>query len=99
MTGGIVTLLVSVPAGTFVCRLNDDDPTRPEPPLLSLAVHGTITSVDCHAGAGAVHFTVGRVKSTLMVNVGVALLTFKPLLVTSVSTMLELSVAAYVITV
>ena len=47
-------LLVSVPAGTVVETENDDGPTRPEPPGLSLAVHGTATSVDCHVTVGGV---------------------------------------------
>ena len=56
--------LVSVPAGTALDTLNEAGPTRPEPPALSLAVQGTVTSVACHAGAGAVQLTVGGIVST-----------------------------------
>src|SRR5579872_423808 len=94
VTAGMVALFVSVFGGTFVCTENDDGPTSPEPPGLSLAVQGTRTSVICHAGAGGVHVTVGGVRSTIIVRVGVAVVTLFPLFVTCVSTTLELSVAA-----
>lgn len=94
VTAGIVASFVSVLAGTFVCTVNDEGPTNPEPPALSLAMHGTITSVFCHATAGGVQVRVGGVRSTLIVKVGVDVLTIPPLLVTSVSTTPELSVAA-----
>src|SRR5580692_3462893 len=58
VTAAMVALLVSVPAGTAVDTLNEAGPARPEPPALSLAVQGTVTSVACHAGAGAVQLTV-----------------------------------------
>jgi hypothetical protein len=58
-----------------------------------------MTSVFCHTGAGGVQVRVGGVRSTLNVKVGEAELKIFPLFVTTVSTMLELSVAAYVITV
>jgi len=99
VTAGMVTLFVSVFAGTFVCTEKDEGPTRPEPEPLSLAVQGTTASVACHVTAGGVHETVGAVKSVLMVKLGVEELTLFPLFVTSVSTMFALSVAAYVITV
>ena len=63
VTAGMVVLLVSVPAGTVVETENDDGPTRPEPPGLSLAVHGTATSVDCHVTVGGVQARVGAVRS------------------------------------
>ena len=94
VTAGIVALLVSVFGGTFVCTENDEGPTSPDPLGLSLAVHGTTTSVACHATAGGVQVTVGGVRSTLIVKLGVALLTLLPLLVICVSTIFELSVAA-----
>jgi hypothetical protein len=94
VTAGMVVLLVSVPAGTVVETENDDGPTRPEPPGLSLAVHGTATSVDCHVTVGGVQARVGAVRSKLIENVGVDVLTLFPLLVTTVSTVLTLSVAA-----
>ena len=94
VTAAIVALLVSVFGGTLVCTLKEDGPTSPEPFELSLAVQGTTTSVACQAGAGGVQLTVGGVRSVLIVSVGVAVLTLLPLLVVSVSTTLELSVAA-----
>ena len=94
VTAGMVASFVSVLAGTFVCTVKDEGPTSPEPPELSLAMHGTITSVLCHATDGGVQVNVGGVRSTLIVNVGVDVLTILPLLATSVSTTPELSVAA-----
>src|ERR1700722_7996929 len=82
VTGGRVTAFVSVPTGTLVCSENAEGPTKPDPPGLSLAVHGTMTSLACHATAGAVQLTVGAVRSTLKLKVGVAVLTWFPLLVT-----------------
>ena len=82
VTCGMVAAFVSVFGGTFVCTENDDGPTSPEPPGLSLAVHGTTTSVACQAGAGGVQATVGGVRSTIIVKVGVAVLTLFPLFVT-----------------
>ena len=93
VTAAIVALFVSVFGETFVWTLKEEGPTSPEPFELSLAVQGTTTSVACHAGAGGVQFTVGGVRSVLIVNVGVAVLTLLPLLVTSVSTTFELSIA------
>jgi hypothetical protein len=93
VTAGMVTLLVSVFGGTLVCTVNDDEPESPEPLALSLAVHGTIASVACHATAGGVQLTVGGVRSVLIVRLGVAELTLLPLFVISVSTTLALSVA------
>src|SRR5271157_3189355 len=92
--GTVRAAFVSVPAGTLVETLKEDEPTSPEPPGLSLAVQGTRTSAACQATAGGVQVTVGGVRSTLMVKVGEALLTVPPLLVMRVSMILELSVAA-----
>jgi hypothetical protein len=60
----MLALLVSVPVGTAVDTLNEAGPARPDPPALSLAVQGTVTSVACHAGAGGVQVTVGAIVST-----------------------------------
>src|SRR5579862_6720085 len=87
VTGGMLAVFVSVFGGTFVgIVLNEEDPTSPEPPALSLAVHGTTTSVDSHTGAGGVQMRVGGVRSTLNVKVGDAELKTFPLYVTTVST-------------
>jgi hypothetical protein len=94
VTAGMVTLLVSVPTGTFVDTEKDDGPARPEPLALSLALHVTTASVACHTIAGCVQVTAGGVKSILIVKVGVELSTLLPLLVTTVSMTFELSVAA-----
>ena len=94
VTAGIVALFVSVPGGTFVCTEKEDGPTNPDPPELSLAMHGTMTSVACHAAAGGVQVTVGFVRSTFIVNVGVDVLTVFPLFVTTVSVVPALSVPA-----
>jgi hypothetical protein len=67
-------------------------PDTPEP--LSLAVQGTMTSLACQTAAGGVQVRIGGVRSTLKVKTGVELLTFGPLLVTTVSTTFELSFAA-----
>jgi hypothetical protein len=95
----MVTILVSVLGGTFVCTENDEGPTSPEPFALSLALHGTITSVACHAIAGEVQLTFGGVRSTLIVKLGVEVLTVPELLVITASVIFALSVAAYVTTV
>ena len=95
VTGGMVALFVSVPLGTLVVTEKEDGPTRPDPPELSLAVHGTETSVICQAGAGATQLTAGAVISILTTKARVEVLTLFPLFVTWVSIVLALSVAKY----
>src|SRR5882724_4710560 len=94
-------IFVSVPLGTAVETLNAGGVARPEPPALSLAAQGTVTSEACHAATGGVQLKVGAVLSTLIVNVGLALFTVLALLslVMRLSTVPALSVAENVTTV
>jgi hypothetical protein len=90
-------VLVSVPFGTAVETVKLGV-AGPEPFALSLSVHGTVTSVPCHAAAGDVHTKVGGVRSTLIAKVGSEVLTsvLLLLLVIMASGVFELSRAWYV---
>ena len=99
--GVVWAVLVSVPFGTLVVTLNNAGVASPDPFRLSLAVQGADTSVACQAATGGEQLNVGAVRSTLIVSVGLALLTvFAPLsLAITLSIVPELSVAKKVNTV
>jgi hypothetical protein len=95
--GVVRAVFVSVPFATAVETLKLGV-AGPEPFALSLSVHGTVTSVPCHAKAGGVHTNIGGVRSTLIVKVGRDVLTtvLLLLLVMMASGVFELSRAWYV---